>query len=80
VGGSGTAIIAARSRCAKASPASKGDKITDAIQPPLLPLLQRFRTGEKSFVKRISPVAHSGCDDDAHGSVSGAPPQSLPPP
>jgi hypothetical protein len=49
-------IIAARSRCAKASHTSEGDSITHAIQPPRLHSLR----DSKPFVKIISPVASQG--------------------
>jgi hypothetical protein len=52
-GYSGTADIAARSRCAKASHTSEGDKITYAIQPPQLHSLR----DSKPFVKIIRPLA-----------------------
>jgi hypothetical protein len=46
-------------------PTSQGDKFTDAVRPPQLPLLR----DSKSFVKGISPVAPSGQNS---GSIRGA--------
>jgi len=68
-------------------PTSRGDKFTDAVRPPQLPLLR----DSKSFVKGISPVAptppnsaanspakgHVACPQVANG-LNGAYPQAPP--
>ncbi len=65
-------------------PTSRGDKFTDAVRPPQLPLLR----DSKSFVKGISPVAqtgqNSGCNWPCRRRLrlsTGCPPaeRSLPP-
>ncbi len=65
-------------------PTSRGDKFTDAVRPPQLPLLR----DSKSFVKGISPVAqtgqNSGCNWPRRRRLrlsTGCPPaeRSLPP-
>ena len=57
-------------------PTSRGDKFTDAVRPPQLPLLR----DSKSFVKGISPVAqtgqNSGCIARAGGALGC--PQAVP--
>jgi hypothetical protein len=57
-------------------PTSRGDKFTDAVRPPQLPLLR----DSKSFVKGISPVAQTGQNSGSIGRAVGTIgcPQAVP--
>ena len=64
---SGAGGIAARCPLCATFPTSRGDKFTDAVRPPQLPLLR----DSKSFVKGISLVAPGGQISGSIGRTAG---------